>query len=348
MSAPLDRTTAISYGKFVNTVYQMFDLNPGNLTPPLPPPSDPDALPSGWELAAWVQMSDFAVTGRRDPTFYGIIARNVADPYSLILAIRGTEGLIEWFDDVVCFPKPFAPVPKAGDVSMGFDDIYSTMRVVRCTSPGAADAKNATPEPMLAQTLADQIEELLTKLPAPAEGPSALHEAGKYDLVVTGHSLGAALATLYTMEHAMKKKADPTRAIVLDRVCTFGSPRVGMEAFVRTFDTLPIDSWRIVNQQDLVPKLPPSIPLLLPYQHVDTAYTFDSTGIVKPNLGCWHHMTTYLHLLNADQPLDAACAVASNNGAAQASTPTASAATPAPPPTPAAAPVANGTLAAKA
>jgi triacylglycerol lipase len=120
-------------------------------------------------------------------------------------------------------------------------------------------------------------------------------------MVVTGHSLGSALATLFVMENDSKRKFDITTS------CTFASPRVGNLEFARAFDQLPINSWRIVNTLDVVPKLPPHIPLLLEYDHVDTAYPFKSSDFAKNSLVCWHAMETYLHWLDASYALRPEC-----------------------------------------
>jgi hypothetical protein len=119
--------------------------------------------------------------------------------------------------------------------------------------------------------------------------------------VVTGHSLGAALSTLFVMENASKHSFDITT------LCTFASPRVGNKEFALLFDLLPIDSWRIVNTLDIVPKLPPHIPVLLDYDHVDTGYPFSSAGLAKHNLVCWHAMETYLHWLDPTSPVSPGC-----------------------------------------
>jgi predicted lipase len=119
--------------------------------------------------------------------------------------------------------------------------------------------------------------------------------------VVTGHSLGAALTTLFVMENKEKQKFDITTS------CKFASPRVGNKLFVQLFNTLSIDSWRIVNSWDLVPKLPLDIPIIFDYEHVNTAYEFSAEGMVKSNPGCWHSMETYLHWLDPNLPVDDNC-----------------------------------------
>jgi alpha-beta hydrolase superfamily lysophospholipase len=66
-------------------------------------------------------------------------------------------------------------------------------------------------------------------------------------LFLTGHSLGGALATLAASRW-------PARACY-----TFGAPRVGDGAFART---LRAPLYRVVNGQDVVPRVPPASDLL--------------------------------------------------------------------------------------
>ena len=123
----------------------------------------------------------------------------------------------------------------------------------------------------------------------------------KRPTIATGHSLGAALGTLFVMENEARRKFD------ISSLCTFSLPRVGNMEFVHLFNLLPIDSWRIVNIRDVVPKLPPHIPCVLDYSHVDTAYPFNSSDFAKNNLLCWHTMETYLHWLDASGKLLPEC-----------------------------------------
>ena len=240
--------------------------------------------------------------------FYGIVVHSIANPDQRIIAIRGTEGAIEWLDDAAAIPTPFRQVPSAGRVATGFDTIYSTMKVVKHTLPAERMEMARTGAPAVAETFAgsfaEQLEQLaLTREAARGVAPSATMELGRRQrpTVVTGHSLGAALSTLFVMENASKHKFDITN------LCTFASPRVGNKEFARLFDQLPIDSWRIVNTLDLVPKLPPHIPILLDYDHVDTAYPFSSGDFAKHSLVCWHAMETYLHWLDGSSPVGAEC-----------------------------------------
>jgi len=90
-------------------------------------------------------------------------------------------------------------------------------------------------------------------------------------ILITGHSLGAAMATL------MASVLGPSAGSRLS-LYTFGSPRVGNAAFV---DTLKgIDNHRYVDCCDLVTRVPPET---FGYQHVGDPFYIDSKGNVSFN-----------------------------------------------------------------
>jgi Lipase (class 3) len=302
MGQLLDKQLALFYGQFVQAAYAMFRRDPSQLRPE-PQPGD---IPDGWELGAWIHMSDFLLTFK-ELEFYGIVCRKIDDPDTRIIAIRGTEGAIEWVDDAAALPTPFRQVPDTGRVASGFDRIYSTLKVVKRRlaedrAPAAAAPAAAVPPETFGGSFAEQLDQLASSREIARGVRRSVAEARpRRPMVVTGHSLGSALATLFVMENDSKRKFEITTC------CTFASPRVGTLEFARAFDRLPIDSWRIVNTLDVVPKLPPHIPLLLEYDHVDTAYPFSSDSFAKHSLVCWHAMETYLHWLDASYALRAEC-----------------------------------------
>ncbi|KAL3150417.1 hypothetical protein ABBQ32_000254 [Trebouxia sp. C0010 RCD-2024] len=69
-------------------------------------------------------------------------------------------------------------------------------------------------------------------------------------IFVTGHSLGAAVATLIGPWAALQWPAADVR------VSTFGSPAVGNEAFTQAYRSLVGRQYRVVNEADIVPALP--------------------------------------------------------------------------------------------
>jgi len=302
----LDKQKALFYGQFVQAAYSMYK-NPCSADPLRP---EPVGIPPSYELGAWIHMSDF-ILDIVEPKFYGLVAHSVADPDSRIIAIRGTESALEWIDDVAAVPVPFRQVPLAGRVAQGFDKIYSTMKVVKRPVPRPAEGalgKVAAPEEFTG-SFADQLEQLAISREAERGVARPLAEGAARPVrftTVVGHSLGAALATLFVMENDLKRRFD------IVSLCTFASPRVGNMEFVQRFNKLPLDSWRIVNTSDVVPKLPPHVPIVLDYGHVDMEYRFNSSDFAKNSLLCWHTLETYLHWLDAGWPLLPQCSLTSD------------------------------------
>ena len=89
----------------------------------------------------------------------------------------------------------------------------------------------------------------------------------------TGHSLGAALATLAANRYEK-----------VQGLYTFGSPRVGDAAFKKNFH---VRTYRFVNNNDIVARVPPPVP----YEHVGDLKYIDSDGIVNDNPSPWERIT---------------------------------------------------------
>ena len=93
------------------------------------------------------------------------------------------------------------------------------------------------------------------------------------DIVVCGHSLGGAVATLYA--HSIKKHY-PEYNI---KSVTIGSPRVGNKTFKDNYDLSDIDTLRIVHNNDLVTHTP-----YIKFYHVNYQLRLDNNGnILKRN-----------------------------------------------------------------
>src|SRR5580698_244020 len=205
----------------------------------------------------------------------------------VVLAVRGTEGIMEWVQDarfslVSC---PFAA--GAGNTEDGFTAMYNSFRI-------GSDAKASAPLCSALATL---------KFPKPVTATTSL--------TVCGHSLGGALATLVALDVAANTIfKNPT-------VYTYASPRTGDSAFTAYYDHMVPNTIRVANRMDLVPKLP--MPPL--YDHVSTPSELNPVQmlplppkvLVKPTLACEHILDTYLYLLSLAAggeviPLDATCA----------------------------------------
>ncbi len=83
----------------------------------------------------------------------------------------------------------------------------------------------------------------------------------------TGHSMGAALATLAGNRHAN------TRAVY-----TFGSPRVGDSAYA---SNTKVPVYRVVNNNDFVTRMPPPAS----FRHIGTLHYLDSAGEMREEPG---------------------------------------------------------------
>jgi hypothetical protein len=205
----------------------------------------------------------------------------------VVLAVRGTEGIMEWVQDgrfclVSC---PFAA--GAGNTEDGFTAMYNSFRI----------GSDPNGSPRLLGALAN------LAFPQPVTPTMSV--------TICGHSLGGALATLLALDVAANTIfKSPT-------VYTYASPRSGDTAFTVFYNHMVPNTVRVANRMDLVPKLP--MPPL--YDHVSTPSELNPVQmapwppkvLVKPTLACEHILDTYLYLLSlasGDEviPLDAQCA----------------------------------------
>lgn len=81
------------------------------------------------------------------------------------------------------------------------------------------------------------------------------------EIVVTGHSLGGALATIFAVK--LRARWPEVCAQRLSHIVTFGAPAAGLASFRSYFGDLEIKTCRIINNADGVPFTPPFL-----YRHV--------------------------------------------------------------------------------
>ena len=108
-----------------------------------------------------------------------------------------------------------------------------------------------------------------------------------YQIWVTGHSLGGAMASLASTWLSYNKVA-PRKNIIL---YTFGMPRVGDYNYALQHDRLVNNSWRVVNSNDLIPHLPvvagKPCKLSGPYHHgVEVFYTEEAVSVNSSHREC--------------------------------------------------------------
>ena len=104
--------------------------------------------------------------------------------------------------------------------------------------------------------------------------PHAPRPAPRGPLLLTGHSLGGALAVLaaWWLQHL---------GFTIHSVYTFGQPRVGDRAFASLYSALlGTKTYRTVNQNDLVPRVPG---VLLGYSHAGELAFINTVGSLVLN-----------------------------------------------------------------
>lgn len=242
----------------------------------LNPPPDARIAKSGWSILGILTAMDALIPVAGAPNrklavdlgkrvFYGFLARSQSDPAQHVVAIRGTEGIVEWAIDAEFAPIPHPAFPQA-QVEQGFWGVYQTM------------------------SLADPATGATTHQSA-AEGVAALVGGG--GVVVAGHSLGAALATYFASALALRM---PNRV----RACLFASPRTGDAAWTAIFDQHVAD-YRLFNYLlDIVPHVPVGIG----YSTLSKATVIEPANAqagISLDLFCNHHLVDYCAMIDYAQ-----------------------------------------------
>lgn len=165
-----------------------------------------------------------------------------ADDRFLVVSFRGTEptSLQDWVTDA---NTELVPGPLGGNVHAGFYDALANVW----------------------QLMDRYVRHLMEERPR--------------RLLVTGHSLGAALATL-----AAARWLEAGEAV--GGLYTFGQPRTGDDNFARqfNFEFKPF-AFRFVNNNDLVTRIPPRA---FGYSHLGTFKYFTEGGTFAEEIDWWN------------------------------------------------------------
>ena len=186
---------------------------------------------------------------KKVPVYFGFV---LSSPQAQILIFRGTQRTTEWLLNLTALqinPQGQDNPQFAGQVHRGFVNIY--------------------------QDLVTQTREIARKL-----DPTK-------PCYISGHSLGAAIATLAAMDLAITM---PQLRPQL-RLYTYASPRIGNPAFANAHSQLIPNHYRVVNLADLVPLVPSTVFFNnINYVHAGQEWSFLSqNGDLLPN----HVVDTY-------------------------------------------------------
>ncbi|XP_072989848.1 triacylglycerol lipase OBL1-like [Typha latifolia] len=189
-----------------------------------------------------------------------IFCNKSQDADVIILAFRGTEpfNANDWSTDV---DLSWLSMGKLGNVHMGFLKALG-LQDEKDYKKGFPKEFNGDPTKQVAYyTLREELRALLKK-----------HKNAK--LVVTGHSLGGALATIFPALLAMHDQSDIMSSLYA--IMTYGQPRVGdatFGSFLQSFTTS--DYYRMVYRFDIVPRIPFDFPPIALFKHSGVCVYFN-------------------------------------------------------------------------
>ncbi len=175
----------------------------------------------------------------------------------LLIIFRGTVSKREWISNFRVIKKcvPYDNTESKIRVHTGFINTYKAVR-----------------------------EKLLT-----------LIDASVRKITLTGHSRGAAMATLCAVDFQYNF---PDREI---EVYCYGSPKVGNRAFADSYNKRVTKTVRIETRGDIIPKLPPFI---FGYRHVGMGFQIPSPPFSEP-----HHYLSYIEGLIYTTEMGSACSM---------------------------------------
>jgi triacylglycerol lipase len=211
----------------------------------------PIVPPAGYRAVdRWTGWDSFLFGGQEER--FGLVFRSIASPATYIFAFRGTDSDLDIYNDLFAETTAFVPMDRsktpqpAAHVSAGFFGIY--------TLTGGS----------MKQSMQQQLFALMKT-----------HEVGSF--YITGHSLGAALSSLFTLDVRLSTpNLRPTNM-------NFASPMVGTERWAQVYAQQNPPTTRVLNYYDYAPDLPP-LPF---YTHVGVPF----------QTAFYQHNEWYPHLL---------------------------------------------------
>ncbi|MFH7242480.1 MAG: lipase [Spirulina sp.] len=177
------------------------------------------------------------------PVYYGFLL--TSEVFNLLM-FRGTQRTLEVLGDLLTLQTSYKhpqTEEALGQVHLGFSSLYFNQ---------------------LAEAVRAAVQTLDPTKP----------------LVISGHSLGGALANLAAMDVALHYPDFQPNL----HIYTYGTPRVGDLAFVEAHSKLLPNHYRVVNLADMVPMTPLSNLLIVNFVHAGEPWSFLSHhGDIAPN-----------------------------------------------------------------
>uniref|UniRef100_A0A0D9WCY9 Fungal lipase-type domain-containing protein n=1 Tax=Leersia perrieri TaxID=77586 RepID=A0A0D9WCY9_9ORYZ len=198
-----------------------------------------------------------------------VMTERAKDASLILVAFRGTEpfNMQDWSTDVNLSWLGMGPM---GHVHVGF------LKALGLQEVDGKDATRAFPRQLPTNAGHDK-PVAYYKLRDVVRDAARRHPNAR--VVVTGHSLGGALAAAFPSLLAFHGEADLLAR--LSAVHTYGSPRVGDATFSSFLATAPgissntLSSLRVVYRYDIVPRVPFDAPPVADYRHGGRCVYYD-------------------------------------------------------------------------
>jgi len=197
----------------------------------------------------------------------------------VVVALRGTRTWEEWFTDADGIPTAFvagASSDDLGSVHAGFYGLYTIGELGKIVPQPLSPTLDERAPGAIASQVGNYVSQLDSSLP----------------IYVTGHSLGAAVATLCALDIAynfaknfseisLYSLASPRVAAGLSDSFGVPIPTLGNEIFfLASYQTNVPNSYQIVHASDIIPILPPLTtslgPLTLSFAQVTDSFQLGS------------------------------------------------------------------------
>lgn len=225
-------------------------------------PKNSWTMPTGWEQPRLIE-SDRTIKEFQNVDTQVIITAD-KDNREIVVAFRGTEWK-KW--DILTDVKFWAT--GLSYENKRFQRYFSLTRV----HSGFLKAYRSVREQVF-----EEVNNKIREMELPADQ--------KIPVFVTGHSLGGGLATLCALDLAMNPQKMNKQAVETI-MYNFGGPRVGTRRFVKRYLKLVPNCWRIVNDGDPVPYVPPRLNFLkfwLGYRHIPHSQEVKKGGKITPRI----------------------------------------------------------------
>jgi hypothetical protein len=230
-----------------------------------------------WKAQGYPNKTNFKWTPKGPPMTYGasiwgatLWGNYLFEPFAFVaysaqgiyLVVRGSETDSDWLDDFDASQTAYSPVSGFGKVHNGFMGIYGSMSAFVLAA----------------------INQALQQLGVNAKA-----------LYITAHSLGSALSTLAVPDVIANSQLNLSKVSLAHY--PLASPRVGDPDFCYQYNYQNIPTFRIIDTEDVVPDLPPSVVPLLGYIYKHIGLEVSYTAQYNSDAGNHDHKNSYYYAL---------------------------------------------------